>query len=302
MLRFILHCNDYFLLNSVGSLLYYIFGYYAPLVQKSQPQRSIHFLNSIQFTFWLFGTLLIIQNFNSVLLSNILYTPIINVNSMDDVLYRSSQHNVLVKKSSFEYLKSLLCDSTIDKLPQVCKVAKTDLKIELDQILSGRHIYVMNSNHFEPIINSNPNYPFHLGADQYYGNYYSIVYSKLLPDRIKSRLYWLAKSIYELGLFHYWVNSHALKVNGTNIFNQHKDDNSFTQIDLKSFVGIIYIFILVISFSLIIFIWEMIIKWANFKSEIVVKELKVKELHAMNNLHNRILYEKNLFYSLHRNP
>lgn len=182
---------------------------------------------------------------------------------MEDVLRRATEQNVSVMIPFYGFLNKLLCDGHIEILQRVCKIGKPlvgqqpfDERIE--QILRGRMIEIGTTFTLVPLIEANPNYPFYLGSNRYFSNYFAISYSRILSDKTKKQLDSLMYIIFESGLYQLWLRTSGTKLAPTFLYFQIKDDNGFYKIGTNKMKGVLIVLLLSYFYFLILFKFKLL--------------------------------------------
>lgn len=181
---------------------------------------------------------------------------------MEQVLQRSSHGNISVFIPFYGFLNKLLCDGKTEILYKVCKMSKIDSEQnwspKFEQILAGSRIQIITTFALEEFLEANPSYPFYVGSERYFGNYFAIAYSKMIPAESKKQIDGLIYSIFESGLYRFWMRENAGKVNSSISYFRIGDDNDFTLIGLCKTKGIFYIFLINCFSSVVMLLFEII--------------------------------------------
>ena len=197
--------------------------------------------------------------FNSQLLSNILYNPLLNIDSFDDLAQFLSTHpdvSLISDNDTFTWkLMKVWPDQQAQNLFEKMKsVSKNEWNYE--QVYRGKSIIIAFDDKMEFMLNKNPFLKFHISNDRHFVTQYGYIYSKLLNPEIKQIIDKTIRSVYETGLQSHWLlkmYSKRLHISDIEVSNESISLEYFRRL-LNIFQYVyIYILMLIFLFTEIIF-------------------------------------------------
>ena len=197
--------------------------------------------------------------FNSDLLSNILYNPLLNIDSFDDLAQFLSTHpDVLLISDNATFTWKLMKvwpDQQVqDLFGKMRSVPKNEWDFE--QVYRGKSIIIAFDDEMEFMMNKNRFLKFHISNDRHFVTQYGFIYSKRLNSKFRKIIDSTIRSLYETGLQMLWLlkmNSKKVNISDIEVSNQSISMDYFKRL-LRIFQYIyIYMLMLIFFFSEIIF-------------------------------------------------
>ena len=138
--------------------------------------------------------------FNSNTLSNLLYNPIVKIDSIDDLVQVIKDFNVTISSSKQQltwYLFETLKDPRYEF---IFKHLVYNNVPKISEILEGKIIVINYSHTHEYLIKDNKHLDLHLSKDAYFGSPIVILYAKQIKISIKERIDSVIDILFESGL------------------------------------------------------------------------------------------------------
>ena len=194
--------------------------------------------------------------FTSEILSNLLFHPLVKIDTLDDLVKFVTQHqdvklisdNVTSSWSSIRNWKGERAQFIFSKMNSV-KIYQFDYK----QVYHGKSIILSFDSNFERMLKSHRDLSFHMSADRLFGLYYGIIYSKYIDIKTKRFIDSIMTSLFESGIYNF-----VEERKGSKRLNIVEDDPPQT-ISLSYFKKIVFIYMYNIIILLIILVVEILL-------------------------------------------
>ena len=197
---------------------------------------------------------LLIIEFNSNILSNLLYDPIVRIDSIDDLVQVIKDYNVTIAANKGELNWYLLETSNEPNFKYIFNHLVT-IMFNIIDILEGKTILIGYSNYYEHFIKTNKHLGFHLSSETYFGSPFVILYSKQIERSIKERIDSIIDILFESGLHDFWESL------GFRKRIKYFPDNSYrAKISLKTVRGMLYLLGTFNLFEITLLISEVVYK------------------------------------------
>ena len=192
--------------------------------------------------------------FNSEILSNIVYNPLLHIDSLYDLAQFISTHPDILLISDNASMTWTLMKSWQDDQVQMLfqKMQGVPIsKFDYKQVYNGKIIIISFDDVFGQTIKNYPYLKFHISNDRHFGTQYGLIYSKHLNRDIKLSIDSKIRSVVETGLYNFWTAKRLSKKLNISDF-----DESHQPISLDYFKNILILFLFIQISLLIIFIVE----------------------------------------------
>ena len=190
--------------------------------------------------------------FNSEILSNLLFRPLVKIDTLNDLVEFVRQHDdvkLITDKLATPWLilKNWHDDRAQFILP---KMTNTPLaKFDYNRVYHGESILISFDNTFERMLKFNRQLSFHMSADRLFGYQYGFVYSKYIDIKIKIFIDFIMSSLFETGIYHYNED----KKRGKRLKIDEKDPPQTISISYFKKIIITYLYgVILLIFNLII--------------------------------------------------
>ena len=196
--------------------------------------------------------------FNSELLSNILFNPLLNIDSFDDLARFLSTHPEVSLISDNSTMTWKLMEEWLDKQVQSLfrKIKSVPVEdFDFEQVYRGKSIIISFDDALEVLLNENPNLKFHMSSDRHFITQYGFIYSKHLKPEIKQTIDRTMRSVYETGLNIHWILKGYSKW-----LNISDNDDTNPSISMKYFKRLLIIFPYIYISIIIFFFTEIVFK------------------------------------------
>ena len=218
-----------------------------------------HVMNSMA----LLSITLITFFFNSKVSSDLIYNPLLHIDSIDDLAHFKSQHNdikIIIDKSftswflleqwpgrNFETIKE-----TIENVPMN--------KFNYEEVYNGKSILIGHDIIFQWIMNFNPELKLHISSDRHYGSQVGLFYSKSINKDVRYKVDFICRAIFESGMLNSYIQIkqlfHRIKVNS---YGHSQENVSMDFIEKR-----IQFFVLTFNTLALILIIEILVCKINF--------------------------------------
>ena len=153
----------------------------------------------------------LMQWFRTFMLSNLLFEPIIQIDSIDDLhnvvkLFHSQDHNFTVVAYKEHLAWHLLETSKENNFRNVFKLLTNDKQFGYQQIYEGKRVAIGFSGIFEYVIKANHHLHFHLSRELYFMSNIVSLYSKSLSPSLRRKVDHVISCVYESGLQDIWLS------------------------------------------------------------------------------------------------
>ena len=261
----IIHTKFFFTFTSLVVITDNYFALIMQLLSQGQEYftRICCIKHYVMNTMALISISLITFFFNSKVSSDIIYNPLLHIDSIDDLAYLISQHTdikVITDKRStswplleewpgynFETIKK-----TIENVPMN--------KFNYEQVYNGKSILIGHDNVFERMMNFNPELKFHISKDRHYGSQVGLFYSKSIDQDLRYKVDFVCQAIFESGLQNSYMalrqRSNRIKVIG----NGHSQES----ISMEFIEKRIQFFIISFTTLVLLLIMEIFVCKINF--------------------------------------
>ena len=202
--------------------------------------------------------------FKSDILSDLLFDPIIIVDTMSDLAKLSELRNITIYSQKDMLSWQLIAQSTDESFKKVSQMEPNSENFDLVQmkcVLSGKGVWISYSNLLEPFVQSNKNLGFHMSKDTYFGSSLVLFYSKYLNQKLIDRIDFVAFILYESGLQNYWIN--CRRKTQTDLYLNNDDKGRHT-IDLDSITLLLQVCFILYLFAICIILFEILHNWFRF--------------------------------------
>ena len=195
--------------------------------------------------------------FKALIVSNLLFEPMLLVNSIDELLdiitvLNTPSRNITVVAYKEHLAWHLLETSEETSFSQVFSLLKPSESSNAQdfgyqQIYDGDRIAIGFSSIFEYVINANPHLDFHLARESYFSSHTVSLYSLTINETVKRKIDSVIDNVFESGLQDLW-----LSLQYKNRLNVKTSESNNSKIELQSIKGLICL--IGIIYTIIIFI------------------------------------------------
>ena len=145
--------------------------------------------------------------FNSEILSNIVYNPLLNIDSIDDLAqFISTNPDVSLISDNSTFSWNLMKTWKVDQVQILFRKMQAVFASDFDyqRVYRGKTIIISLDNILARIVNGYPSLKFHLSNDRHFGSQFALIYSKHLNIDSKKIIDSKIRSVVESGLNAYW--------------------------------------------------------------------------------------------------
>ena len=229
----------------------------------------------------LISIFLLMLFFNSDLLSNMVYKPLLFIDSLDD-LAKFLLTNPGVSLISDNHTSSwTLMETWQDDQVQMLFRKMQGVFVpyfDYEQVYRGKSIIIFFGHYFARIVKSYPSLKFHISNDQHFGTQFGLIYSNQLDSGIKKLIDRKIRSMVESGINNHWTSkASATKLNVS-------DDESHQSFSMDNFKNVIMLFIYIYIIIIIIFVVEYVIAKSNNLTEIELRRPSIEEMVESENM------------------
>ena len=262
-----------FLIEIFSNLFYFLIRF---LNQDSNKYSRICCLKHLILNSTIFLSIfLMMLLFNSEILSNIVYNPLLHIDSLGDLAQFIATHPDVSlisdnSTSSWEIMKTWQDDQMQILFQKMQGVFV--FEFDYQQVYCGKTIIVFFDDYLARKVKPYPSLKFHLSNDRHFVTQFGIIYSKFLNINIKENINMKIQSVVESGLNAYWKSktySKKLKISDL--------DESHQTISLDYFQNVLMLFLFIYIIIIIIFVIEYAITRFDLLTEIILRRLRVKE-------------------------
>ena len=208
--------------------------------------------------------------FQTFMLANLLFEPIIQIDSIDDLnnvveMFQSQDQNLIVVAYKQHLAWHLLESSQEANFRNVFKLLTNEKPFDYQQIYEGKRVAIGFSAIFEYVMEANPHMHFHLSRELYFMSNIVSLYSKSLSPSIRQRVDHVISCVYESGLQDLWI---SLEYNSP-LNVKPKEDNE--TIEMRSIRGLMVLQCIIFSILVLVLILEIIIHKRSLKIKLFDK-------------------------------
>ena len=198
------------------------------------------------------------------MLSNLLFKPIIKIDSIDDLLnvvslFHSQDHNFTVVAYKEHLAWHLLQTSQETKFRNIFKLLTNEKQFDYQHIYEGKRVAIGFSGIFEYVMKANPHLHFHLSREIYFMSNIVSLYSKTLSLSLRRQVDHVINSVYESGLQDLW-----LSLQYKSPLNVRQKENK-QSIGMQSIRGLMVLQSIIFSILLLALMLEIIIQRISIK-------------------------------------
>ena len=198
------------------------------------------------------------QWFRTFMLANLLFEPIIQIDSIDDLhnvvrLFHSQGDKFTVVAYKEHLAWHLLQTSQETNFKNLFKLLINEKPFDFQHIHDCKRVAIGFSAIFEYVIKANPHLHFHLSRELYFMSNIVSLYSKSLSLSLRRKVDHVISSVYETGLQDFWLSlqyKSSLNV-------RPKEDNEI--IGMKSIRGLMILQSIIFSILVLVLMLEIII-------------------------------------------
>ena len=183
---------------------------------------------------------ILIQYFNTLILSNLISDPVIKIDSIKDLVnfIKLNNKNVTLVSDKTYLTWYLLENSPDENFHSIFKLL-LDTKYDIADIFNGKSIAINYGHILQHVYNANKHLGLYFGREQYFGSEIVMLYSKSIDAIFKEKIDLLINILFESGLQHFW--EHLWYYRLVNLNQTANDDSILVQITyLMMLFSIIY--------------------------------------------------------------
>ena len=222
----------------------------------------------------LISIFLLMLFFNSEILSNIVYNPLLHIDSLDDLAkFISTNPDVSLISDNSTRNWELMHTSQDDQIQMIFRKMQSlsYLEFDFEQVYRGKSILIFFDDFLIRIINRYPSLKFHISNDRHFGSQYGFIYSKYLNKNIQIIIDSKIRSVVETGLNDYWKSKQfSSKLNISDF------DETHHSLSMDDFKNILMLFLYIFIFVMITFLIEYVITRLNLVAEIKLRRPRVE--------------------------
>ena len=174
----------------------------------------------------LYSFTILIQYFNTLILSNLISDPVIKIDSMEDLanFIKATNKNISLVSRRVMLTWHILEHSDDENFQNIFKLL-SDKDYDIVDIFNGISFAISYEHLLEPIFNANKHLGLHLSREQCFGSEVVILYSKSIDNTLKDIIDSVINVPFESGLQNFWNYMWLYKV--INV-NQTENDETIT--------------------------------------------------------------------------
>ena len=203
--------------------------------------------------------------FQTFMLANLLFEPIIQIDSIDDLLnvvklFHSQNYNFTVVAYKDHLAWHLLQTSEETTFKSVFKLLTNEKPFDYQEIYEGKRVAIGFSAIFEYVMEANPHLHFHLSRELYFMSNIVSLYSKSLSLSLRRQVDHVISCVYESGLQDLW-----LSLQYKSPLNVRPKENK-QSIGMQSIRGLMTLQCIIFSILVLVLILEIIIQRKSLKN------------------------------------
>ena len=153
----------------------------------------------------------LMQWFRTLMLANLFFEPIIQINSIDDFLnvvklLHSQGYNLTAGAYKEHLALHLLHTSRETNFSSVFKLLTNEKPLDYQLIYEGKRVAIGFSGIFEYVMKANPHMHLHLSRELYFMSNIVLLYSKSLSPSLRRQVDHVISYVYESGLQDLWLS------------------------------------------------------------------------------------------------
>ena len=193
--------------------------------------------------------------FNSEILSNLLFHPLLKIDTLDDLVEFVTQHGdvkLISDRISTSWSIMKHWDDERAKLifPRMTSVPIS--KFDYKQVYYGKSIIITFDAVLQGLVTSNKHLKFHISSDRLFWNQYGFIYSKNIDINTKRVINYIISSVFESG-----IHSHIEERELSKRLDIRENENTIS-ISFSYFKKIIVIHTYLVILLILILIFEII--------------------------------------------
>ena len=198
-------------------------------------------------------------SFNSEILSNLLFHPLIKIDTLDDLVkYIKENKDVEIVSDNMTTTWNILRDWQDERVQFIFKRMKHEpfFSFSYEKVYHGKTIIISFDKPFDLIMNANKDLSFQISSDRLVGMQYAIMYSKHIDIEIKRFIDSRMSCLFESGIYNFKEDAKMTR----HLDIEEEEGDQPQSISISYFIKLLIIF----SYAILILIFILLIEFLIF--------------------------------------